>query len=113
MNRNVCRHWNGSINSECGKGINWSYTYKNALTCIDSERKKGHCEHYKCFTPEEITMQEEETKKHVEKFKKMLIDKKSHCCNADIYESHVIKNGAHKGHGPRFCGKCKETLFMV
>jgi hypothetical protein len=39
--------------------------------------------------------------------------KLSSCCNAPYDESHVIKEGRHKGHGIRYCSKCGRPLFMV
>lgn len=113
MNRKSCRYWNGSVEAECGAGIDWFKTHKNALVCIDSDRKTGSCEHYEPFTEEEIEAKEKAINEHIEKFKNMLKTNKSHCCNADIDESRVIKDGAHKGHGSRYCSKCKEHLFMV
>lgn len=43
----------------------------------------------------------------------MLLSGKSNCCGAAIDTQHTIKSGKHKGHGPRFCGKCGKLLFMV
>jgi hypothetical protein len=37
----------------------------------------------------------------------------SPCCEAPIDESRVIRDGCYKGHGPRFCSKCGELVYMV
>jgi hypothetical protein len=37
----------------------------------------------------------------------------SSCCEAPIDESQVITEGQFKGHGPRYCSKCKRCVYMV
>ena len=37
----------------------------------------------------------------------------SPCCEAPIDKSRVIAEGRHKGHGARFCSKCKKVVYMV
>jgi hypothetical protein len=54
----------------------------------------------------------EEDKQHDE-FMECLKKGISTCRKAPIDESHVIKTGRHKNHGPRFCSKCKRCVFMV
>lgn len=37
----------------------------------------------------------------------------SFCCEAPLDERQVITSGKYKGHGPRFCSKCKAFQFQV
>ena len=37
----------------------------------------------------------------------------SPCCSVPIDESAVITDGKYKGHGPRYCSKCRAVLFLV
>lgn len=37
----------------------------------------------------------------------------SNCCKAPIDESRAIKEGPHKGHGPRYCSKCRKLAYIV
>jgi len=37
----------------------------------------------------------------------------SPCCKAPIDESKVIPRGKYKGHGPRYCSKCRKCVLMA
>ncbi len=63
-----------------------------------------------------LPMSDEEIQSRVDEWKKVtdcLGKNISPCCNAEINESRVIKKGKYKGHGPRYCNKCKKVVFMV
>lgn len=108
MNKNICRHYNGVFGGACKAGIEKQKPLKG---CLSKEETK--CDKYESFTPEEIKQRELEDKKIAEDTIKMLKDNLSPCCNVDIDKSAVIKEGAHKGHGGRYCSKCKKLLFWV
>ena len=57
----------------------------------------------------ETTIPEEEVKQHIEKMMKDI----SPCCDAPLDKSRVITSGRYKGHGPRFCSKCKNVVYFV
>jgi hypothetical protein len=112
MNTKFCRHYEGTIHTLCGAKINWREAHGNVLPCI-GEKGDNACREYLRFTKEELLKQEQEIEEAVNRTKKMLENKKSPCCNADIDESRVIKSGRHNGHGGRYCSKCGKCLFWV
>lgn len=76
-------------------------------------KTNGHkvqpCDKYAQPTEKEIQKEIDEW----EHTKDCLSRKVSSCCEAEIDESHVIKSGPCKGHGKRFCSKCKKLVYMV
>lgn len=110
MNKNICRHYKGIMNKECKAGLNWKKSFDNARNCIG---KENGCNIYERFTCKELQEQQKELDIYVEKFKKQTKTGLSMCCEAPIDTSHVIQSGRHKGHGARYCSKCKKCLFMV
>lgn len=111
MNRNVCRHWNGRENDTCGAGVDWREVFENAARCIGNSELK--CDKYSTFTDEEWKEIQRKEKETTEEFAKMMKTKLSSCCCAPIDESRVIRTGRHKGHGGRYCSKCKKCLYFV
>ena len=123
----VCRHHRGqAIYSDCGKGRIYDEVSRKEelgltgcmirLPCIGNEPGtiiRGHtvesCDLYEPHTKEEIEAEDKEFQRTVELMKKGL----SSCCEAPIDISHVITDGQHKGHGPRYCSKCKRMAYMV
>jgi hypothetical protein len=67
------------------------------------------CDLYKAISDEEIQNRIDE----IHQFEENMMKGLSNCCQAPIDESHVITKGRHKGHGPRFCSKCKRLAYMV
>ena len=112
MNEHGCKYWTGIINDKCEFGIKWREELKNARTCIGKD-DGIKCNNFTLRTPEEIKEEQNKIDKAVAKSVKMLKTKKSDCCNAPIDESRVIKKGRHKGHGGRYCSKCKRCLYWV
>ena len=74
---------------------------------------RGHtvqpCNKYDPLTEEEIEQEERE----IQEIIKNIASGVSSCCKAPIDESRVIPDGQHKGHGPRYCSKCKKLVYMV
>jgi hypothetical protein len=104
MNRKSCRHFTGILAKKCEAGI--AYQRPLQRVCIG---EPGECEKFSPYTKEEIEADEAATKRCVELMQRGL----SSCCEAPIDESHVIREGRHKGHGPRYCSKCGRCCFMV
>jgi len=67
------------------------------------------CDKYEPLTPEEIDAEIAEHDREIA----CLLRGVSRCCEAPIDERAVILDGEHKGHGPRFCSKCGNVVFMV
>jgi hypothetical protein len=107
--RATCRHFTGTQNDRCEAGI----SYKEArsappkLPCLADEGET--CEKYSAWTQEELDEQEADLKRRMDRMAAGL----SGCCEAPLDVSRVIPSGRHKGHGPRYCSKCKKLAFMV
>lgn len=67
------------------------------------------CEKYSPRTDAEMQAEADEW----ERVKGLMSKGLSPCCESTLDTSQVIKTGTYKGHGPRFCSKCKKTVFMV
>lgn len=67
------------------------------------------CDKYEAISKEAI---QKEIDGH-DRTMKLMMQGLSSCCEAKIDESHVITEGEHKGHGPRFCSKCHKLAYMV
>jgi len=103
MRMQNCRHFTGIMAKKCAVGV----TYVAPLTsCIG---KQGYCEKFSPYTQQEIEEDKKITDHEIDCLKRNV----SSCCEASIDTSQVIKNGSHKGHGPRFCSKCHKCVFMV
>ena len=76
-------------------------------------KERGHivqqCDKYQAVSEEEIQAELDSHERTI----KLMMQGLSSCCEAAIDESHVIASGEHKGHGPRFCSKCKKVVYMV
>ena len=124
---NVCRHHRGqAIHKDCDKGQVYDEVSRKEelgltgcflrLPCMGGKPgtiTRGHaiepCDLYEPHTREEVEAQDKEFKRTIDLMKQGL----SSCCEAPIDESHVIPDGQHKGHGPRYCSKCKRCVYMV
>jgi len=104
MNSKTCRHFTGIMAKKCGAGI--AYEHPLQVVCIG---RPGTCDSYAPFTAQEIAADEVSNKRDMDLFQKGL----SSCCEAPIDTSRVITEGRHKGHGARYCSKCKRLCFMV
>lgn len=105
MNPNTCRHYNGNDKIRCLNSVRYT-DVQAPKTCYG---KVDDCIFYETFTEQEIDAE----KKQTEKFKRLLFQNKSMCCNAEINTDHVIKSGSHKWHGSRFCSKCGKFAYKV
>ena len=104
MNTKRCRHFTGIMAKKCDQGI--AYEHPLQQICIGRE---GACEKYSPFTKEEIEKKEAAIRHSTDCLQRGV----SSCCEAPLDTSHVITEGRHKGHGPRFCSKCHKCAFMV
>lgn len=104
MNKECCRNFTGIMKRKCAVDI----PYQSPLQriCLG---QPGECEKFGNYTPEEIAKEEASVTHSIECLKKGL----STCCEAELDLTRVIKDGRHKGHGPRFCSKCHQLAFMV
>lgn len=69
----------------------------------------SHCSKYQPLTGAEIQAEIDGW----EKSKRCLAEDISSCCEAPIDHSRAIQDGAHAGHGPRYCSKCRKLAYMV
>jgi hypothetical protein len=115
-----CRHFNGVNNDNCKADITYDDAIRRKalgdLGCMlrlpchgDKSAKILPCGQYSPLTEEEINAEIKEWDEHMD----LLMAGRSSCCGAEIDESHAIKDGPHKGHGPRFCSECKKLAFYV
>jgi hypothetical protein len=105
----TCKHFTGVGNDLCKKGHAYDLIRPRVLdVCL---RKTGaeHCADHELPTPEEVAADIAET----DAILKAIDDGISPCCQAPLDESQVITSGRFKDHGPRFCSKCKQTVFVV
>lgn len=122
-----CRHYRSPREyKDCGHGRNYDEVMRKAelgdigcmlrLPCLGDKpgtQIRGEtvepCNLHEGYTREEVEAEERETERRME----LMLKGVSPCCEAPIDESHVIPDGEHKGHGPRFCSKCHRCVFMV
>lgn len=116
-----CRHYTGTrVSLKCKAGMVYDEVMQigklGVLGCLcrlpcggDKTKETLPCEKYSPFTEDEIDEQVKEFERHEELLAKGL----SPCCKAAIDYSQVIKEGRHKGHGGRYCSKCKKVVFWV
>ena len=100
-----CRHFNGLQNRICESKFEYPENYE---VCF-GEEGNTFCSGYVPFTAEELAEKSAKLVRQLELLKLGL----SSCCEAPFDTSHVITEGEHKNHGPRFCSKCKTLCFMV
>lgn len=73
------------------------------------EQNMVYCEKFQATTPEEIAARDEAFKHAMECHKRGV----SSCCEAPLDTSNVHTEGPYKGHGPRYCSKCRKVQFIV
>lgn len=122
----VCRHRGGLSRDICEANVRYDEVSRRAelgdlgcfcrLPCMGKEpgtEDNGQivqpCEQYESTPREDIEQAERDMERAIELMKKGL----SSCCEATIDESHVIREGEHKGHGPRYCSECGKVAYMV
>lgn len=110
--RSMCRHFTGIMNKTCQQDISYESVKDRSVKPVDLAcfgECGVSCEKYSPYTAEELEAQEEE----IGRYLGALAENKSPCCKAEIDVSQVVTTGKRKGHGPRFCSKCKKWLFTV
>jgi hypothetical protein len=100
-----CRHFNGLQNKVCESKFEYPDDYEVCFGMVGGTE----CSGYIPFTAEELAEKSAALVRQLELLKAGL----SSCCEAPFDTSHVITEGEHKNHGPRFCSKCKALCFMV
>jgi hypothetical protein len=70
---------------------------------------EDHCDDYSPHTQRELDEQDARFARGFELIARGL----SPCCEALLDMSQVITSGAHKGHGPRICSKCRKVVMVV
>ena len=93
---------------ECGCALRIPCTGRKAGT-MEQDNEVQACDKYEEYTEEQI----QERMREIEEMELCFEEGISICCKAPIDDSHVIESGEHKGHGPRFCSKCKKCVYMV
>ena len=106
-----CKHYR-AVSFECCK-VDIPYdTFKRPgafkLPCVQDD-DAPECPQFELRSAEEIAAMRAAMEKRMDLLAKGL----SGCCEAALDESQVIKEGRHKGHGTRFCSKCRKVAFMV
>lgn len=128
-----CRHFSGMQGNSCKAGVRFEdvkldhdpikyqyghngkprgsvYSSSRSFPCLGKYNVGGAtCEKRELYTKEEIAAQKADR----ERMKDLMSRGLTSCCEAPIDESRVIRSGAHKGHGPRFCSKCGKLAFIV
>lgn len=127
-----CIHHNGTTNDRCLAGVRYAdvavdhapikyrherhgsqgspYSLSRSLPCMGKYNLGGAtCVKLELLSAEEIAADEAAHQRTMDLMRLGL----SSCCEAPIDESQVIRSGRHKGHGPRFCSKCRRCVFMV
>lgn len=119
-----CKHYNGTVNARCGLGIAYEsvmvdhdrmvcgsgHEVARSLPCMRKYNPGGAtCDKQEFPTPEELAVQEAKDERTTDLMRRGL----SSCCESPIDESRVIREGRHKGHGPRFCSKCGRCVLVV
>ena len=115
----TCRHFNGIQHDTCGAGVRYrdltGYVpggiAERSLPCLPPPHNLplAACPYLAFKTAEEIEAEEKAWERSVDLLRRGL----SPCCEAPLDVSHVIERGRHKGHGPRFCSKCRQLCMMV
>ena len=100
-----CRHFNGIQNGMCDSKVE----YPSDVDICFGDGGENECGGYDPLTVEELAKKEVEMQRHMDLMRQGL----SSCCEAPFDTSQVITKGYSKGHGPRFCSKCKRLCFMV
>ncbi len=122
----VCRHHNGTVNKECKVGVVYDVISRRKelgdcgcmlrLPCMGDSvgsttrgNKVEPCTSYDSTPREVVEKAEREFQRAMDCMRRNV----SQCCGAEIDKTHVIPDGPHKNHGPRFCSSCHKVVFMV
>ena len=99
-----CRHFNGVQNKVCESKVEYPAC---TIPCFGEGNLE--CEGYYPLSSEELAARDAADTRRYCLWKQGLSD----CCEAPIDMKFVAAKGAFKGHGPRYCSKCRNLLFMV
>lgn len=100
-----CRHFNGMQNGRCESKVE----YPSDVDVCFGMGGEIDCGGYNPLNTEELAAKEAKTQRHMDLMRRGL----SSCCESPFDTRHVTTSGQFKGHGPRYCSKCKKLLFMV
>lgn len=112
----TCQHFTGVQHDTCKAGVAYKTVRGNApcsLSCFRDksweEGGKPACAHFIAITEEQVTAEMRELERTIGLYAKKL----SSCCEAPLDETYVITQGRNRGHGPRFCSKCRRVVMWV
>lgn len=106
-NKKRCRHYNGYFKKSCEAGVEYDAVKQDKLYPCMGETET--CSSLSFLTDEEIATEEAEIDQAFDLIKQGL----SPCCKAPLDESEVITEGKYKGHGKRYCSKCRQFVYGV
>lgn len=124
-----CKHHTGMMNDTCAAGVRYldvaldhepiryrqrtgdhTYSMIRSFPCLGKYNLGGAtCPKRELPSPEEVEAEEAASRRSMDLLNRGL----SSCCEAPIDERAVIREGRHKGHGPRYCSKCGNCVFIV
>ncbi len=117
--KHTCVHFTGIQHDTCEAGIayrdvNGGRKHLAVLPCLPNmphlaREESVPCEKCRFPTEEEIAADDFEVTKVLDCIEAGV----SPCCGAPLDEARVIRSGRHKGHGPRYCTKCKQLAFRM
>ena len=108
--RKRCRHFNGLVNENCEAGC--------CYTDVRTPEGQGYtypcwgeipCTQYSPLTDEEWGARDAERERVMDYMFRGI----SPCCEAEIDTRQVIQTGPYKGHGRRYCSKCRRLIYLV
>lgn len=104
-----CKHYNGAVHKSCSEQLAGAGDggIMSRLPCFG--KQTGHCEKCEPYTEAEIAKEIADSERAMRCIQEGL----SSCCEAPLDTRNVITEGRYKGHGPRYCSKCKQIVFMV
>ena len=105
-----CQYFNGVQHDECDNHVIYKDIAPKGFKDLPCTTAEGNaCQFYKPLSKEEIDKEIAD----MERTNDLILKNLSPCCEAEIDQSQVIKDGSHKGHGPRYCSKCKKFVYIV
>ena len=120
MSRNakiVCKHFNGIMNDACSAGVNnlsvRDVRFKPYRYPCWGEGRDDICPKRVMPSEADLAVWHEQDARADAIVKAMLGGKLSPCCKAKLDESRVVKKGALRGRGPRYCSKCGKLVCIV
>ena len=112
-----CKHFSGLSNKTCKAGVEYASVrdsamasvFRSARFCVPCFDRQLPCEKRE-YPPSEGIGKDYPRIRHIMTCIRHGI---SPCCEAPLDNREVLTSGEFKGHGPRYCSKCGELVFMV